>query len=398
LAQVAYQPQSESFSCSDNLSEQMMKLLCFAWFHLLHVSTATVADEEVDESCALQLRGGRELKPEFCEPKADVECPGSGVMCAGNQCCPRDALSNGLTFPCPSADASFASCENNTKVDDCLKPEAESPLEERDSGEPTYFLSIFASDATLKVENTETKDQDNSWGSLTMTGRGVEKAMVMADRPARKVFEMKTEKLVSELQAISSSGDDFPNAVLSGKVKGAGMKEVTLVLVGANYSDEGPTLTLKWRSDDDIIKGDLDFDGASLFVDSFFCHLIHLDSVIKNELCKSLAGKLVQKGVGKVTCAAEDLAAAGICVAADVEDAEVGLPFCEGAVVGICQEVVAKLGEIEVKEISGGHISIENACSGVGLGDPCGGPRRRRRDHRRRRTSDRRRRRRRLFR
>merc|ERR1712113_600762 len=74
-------------------------------------------------------------------------------------------------------------------------------------------------------------------------------AMVMADRPVRKVSEVKTDDLVTKLRAMFSSGsEDFPNAVLSGGVRGGGMKEVALVLVGASYSGEGPSLTLKWRA------------------------------------------------------------------------------------------------------------------------------------------------------
>uniref|UniRef100_A0A7S2PMS4 Cellulase n=1 Tax=Zooxanthella nutricula TaxID=1333877 RepID=A0A7S2PMS4_9DINO len=34
----------------------------------------------------------------------DVPCPGTGVMCAGNQCCPGFEGSGNLTFPCPSVE------------------------------------------------------------------------------------------------------------------------------------------------------------------------------------------------------------------------------------------------------------------------------------------------------
>jgi len=54
-----------------------------------------------------------------CEEGDHVPCPGSGNMCAGNQCCPRTAESGGKTFPCPSAADSFAGCENNTKLGTC---------------------------------------------------------------------------------------------------------------------------------------------------------------------------------------------------------------------------------------------------------------------------------------
>merc|ERR1712113_740849 len=264
---------------------------CFASFHVLF-SAAVVAEEEVDETSALQLRGHE------------------------------------------------------------LRQLDEEPGEESGGWDPSYFMSIIASGATLKVEN-------NNSGFLTMRGYGVEKTMVMADRPVRKVSEVKTDDLVTKLRAMFSSGsEDFPNAVLSGRVRGGGMKEVALVLVGASYSGEGPSLTLKWRGDDESITEDLEFDFASLVVDSFFC-------------------KLIKKGVGRLSCAAEDLAGAGICAAVDVEDGELGFPICEGLLVGVCEEVISKIGEDVVDKISKGRVSVSSACSSIGLGDPCGRRRRR---------------------
>jgi hypothetical protein len=55
-----------------------------------------------------------------CAVGADVQCPGSGSMCAGDQCCPGYACSGGGTFPCPSASSGFSGCVNITKVTDCL--------------------------------------------------------------------------------------------------------------------------------------------------------------------------------------------------------------------------------------------------------------------------------------
>merc|ERR1740121_2543172 len=54
-----------------------------------------------------------------CKIGADVQCPGSGNMCSGDQCCPGFAGSGGGTFPCPSASSGFSGCVNNTKVTDC---------------------------------------------------------------------------------------------------------------------------------------------------------------------------------------------------------------------------------------------------------------------------------------
>jgi hypothetical protein len=43
-----------------------------------------------------------------------VLCTYSDTWCAGNQCCPRAAETGDLTYPCPSADVNFTGCENNT--------------------------------------------------------------------------------------------------------------------------------------------------------------------------------------------------------------------------------------------------------------------------------------------
>jgi len=55
-----------------------------------------------------------------CKVGAEVQCPGSGNACAGDQCCPGYANSGGATFPCPSASSGFSGCVNNTKVTNCL--------------------------------------------------------------------------------------------------------------------------------------------------------------------------------------------------------------------------------------------------------------------------------------
>uniref|UniRef100_A0A6V0KC07 Glycosyl hydrolase family 13 catalytic domain-containing protein n=1 Tax=Zooxanthella nutricula TaxID=1333877 RepID=A0A6V0KC07_9DINO len=52
-----------------------------------------------------------------CQQGAHVQCP-SGEMCAGDQCC--QAFGGEGTTPCPSASPSFAGCENNTKITNCL--------------------------------------------------------------------------------------------------------------------------------------------------------------------------------------------------------------------------------------------------------------------------------------
>lgn len=56
-------------------------------------------------------------------PSSHVFCPMSGSKCSGGQCCPgKSGLSAGGTFPCPSAPPTFAKCEHNVKVRNCLSP------------------------------------------------------------------------------------------------------------------------------------------------------------------------------------------------------------------------------------------------------------------------------------
>mmetsp|Transcript_7433 Transcript_7433/g.21119 ORF Transcript_7433/g.21119 Transcript_7433/m.21119 type:complete len:363 (+) Transcript_7433:78-1166(+) len=64
-----------------------------------------------DEAAMLQAkvkaRGGGRQAPQ-------AKCPGTGTACAGDQCCPRAWISNHKTFPCPSADPDYKSCEIDT--------------------------------------------------------------------------------------------------------------------------------------------------------------------------------------------------------------------------------------------------------------------------------------------
>jgi len=65
-------------------------------------------------------RAPRELAPGSCRVGASVPCPGSGNMCAGDQCCPGTADSNWRTFPCPSATSGFADCEQAEREETCV--------------------------------------------------------------------------------------------------------------------------------------------------------------------------------------------------------------------------------------------------------------------------------------
>merc|ERR1719293_615000 len=82
-----------------------------------------VNNTKVTNCVSSSLRGSLAQKVELqgtCAVGAHVQCPGSGNMCAGDQCCPGYAGSGGATFPCPSASSGFSGCVNNTKVSDCL--------------------------------------------------------------------------------------------------------------------------------------------------------------------------------------------------------------------------------------------------------------------------------------
>merc|ERR1719291_675419 len=81
-----------------------------------------VNNTKVTNCVSSSLRGSLAQKVELqgtCAVGAHVQCPGSGNMCAGDQCCPGFAGSWGGTFPCPSASSGFSGCVNNTKVTDC---------------------------------------------------------------------------------------------------------------------------------------------------------------------------------------------------------------------------------------------------------------------------------------
>merc|ERR1719282_690669 len=62
-----------------------------------------------------------------CSVGDHVSCPGSGTMCAGDQCCPPGA--DGKTFPCPSATPGWSECEKDVKESNCV---------DRGSNGPTF--------------------------------------------------------------------------------------------------------------------------------------------------------------------------------------------------------------------------------------------------------------------
>merc|ERR1711957_182696 len=76
---------------------------------------------------AALVQKAHEKRTDYCEPAASVACPGSGNMCAGNQCCPGVKASGNLTFPCPSATEVVEGCGSLTKVTDCIAPTTAAP-------------------------------------------------------------------------------------------------------------------------------------------------------------------------------------------------------------------------------------------------------------------------------
>jgi len=61
----------------------------------------------------------------ICKVSDHVTCPSEAnntVICSGAQCCHRDDLSGGQTFPCPSAPVGFNQCESHAKVVNCVQP------------------------------------------------------------------------------------------------------------------------------------------------------------------------------------------------------------------------------------------------------------------------------------
>merc|ERR1719401_2658666 len=59
----------------------------------------------------------------------DVMCPYGGVMCAGNQCCPGANATDGKTYPCPTASASYTTCESGAAKPVTCSAEAEAQAE-----------------------------------------------------------------------------------------------------------------------------------------------------------------------------------------------------------------------------------------------------------------------------
>ncbi|CAK0856491.1 unnamed protein product, partial [Prorocentrum cordatum] len=115
--------------------------------------------------------------PAACAPGDGVRCPGSGRPCAGGQCCPA-AVGSGGTFPCPSQEASFSGCVNNTKVVDCLDSEerqevAAEPRTCAPAGEVAYADYPLGGGTIFELKNiVQPSDPTTYQGDLLDAGRG----------------------------------------------------------------------------------------------------------------------------------------------------------------------------------------------------------------------------------
>mmetsp|Transcript_34354 Transcript_34354/g.88712 ORF Transcript_34354/g.88712 Transcript_34354/m.88712 type:complete len:272 (+) Transcript_34354:88-903(+) len=78
-------------------------------------------------------------------------CPGSGVGCSGDQCCPGIDLSDGLTFPCLDAKPGWNQCQGSLKT----KTSAMAPSQ---NAAPAPIP------ATCAFGNTSTCPNKQSWG------------------------------------------------------------------------------------------------------------------------------------------------------------------------------------------------------------------------------------------
>ena len=71
--------------------------------------------QQLDLPLPQRRRGQQEETLATSEP---AECPGSCDWCSGEQCCPGFADSGNLTFPCPTASASYNMCQSSTRFTD----------------------------------------------------------------------------------------------------------------------------------------------------------------------------------------------------------------------------------------------------------------------------------------
>jgi len=233
--------------------------------------------------------------------------------------------------------------------------------------EPSYLASALAQHAFLTVVSKEGK---SSRGILSLAGKSVHAIRMFTDRPFREAMTIPMAYFVRDFtRTFSRQSGGYPNAALAGKLTQSDeMKQVTVVLTSASYTKE--TVVFEWSSDDDTIDETLEFVSASLFIDSFWEDLRHPKEYVKHEICVHLVQTIMTKGVGGVSCIAEDIAGLGICAAIDIEDAELLTPFCEATLVRVCQKVVGHLTNAVAKALSDGQEDKAQACLDAGYPEP----------------------------
>jgi len=232
----------------------------------------------------------------------------------------------------------------------------------------SLLASVLAQHATLKVESS---DGGESTGSLTLTGKSVDKVRIFTERPLRKANTIPMSSFVhSFTKAFSKQSGGYPNAALAGSMARheEELMQVTIVLKSASYHPE--KVVFKWSSDDDTIRENIEFVSASLFIDSFWEDLRHPEEYVEHEICEHLISTIEEQGLDSVSCLAEDLSGLGICAAIDVEDAELLTLPCEGAVVEVCRVVVEHITNAVASEISKGQVTKTAACASAGYPAP----------------------------
>jgi len=242
-----------------------------------------------------------------------------------------------------------------------------SPGEPPCNAEPSYLGSVLAQHASLTVVTREGK---SSSGILSLTGRSVHAIRMFTDRPFREAMTIPMAYFARDFgETFSKQSGGYPNAALAGKLTLTDeLKQVTIVLKSASYTKE--KVAFEWSSDDETISESLELVSASLFIDSWWEDLRHPKEYVKHEICVHLVQTIMTKGVGGVSCIAEDIAGLGICAAIDIEDAELLTPFCEATLVRVCQKVVGHLTNAVAKALSDGQEDKAQACLDAGYPEP----------------------------